>query len=100
MPPEHAPVTVAGNNPCGLGHRFVLAHADKKILADLGPKGTEEIKLTVGEQVTVTGEQKPSELKVHSIAVRKSTISRYIIPKKGRSTGWATKGMRRQLWPR
>ncbi len=49
-------------------HRFVVRTATGKILADLGPKGAERIVLREGDQVDMSGDMKPSELKVHRIA--------------------------------
>ena len=48
-------------------HRFVVKTVTGKILADLTPKGAEKIVLRKGDQVTLLGEMKPSELKVHQI---------------------------------
>ena len=49
-------------------HRFVVKTERGKVLADLGPKGAERVALKEGDRVELTGEMKPSELKVHSIA--------------------------------
>jgi hypothetical protein len=49
-------------------HRFVVKTADGKVLADLGPKGAEQVLLKEGDRVELVGELKPSELKVQSIA--------------------------------
>jgi hypothetical protein len=49
------------------GHRFVVATKSGKVLADLGPKGAELIVLREGDEVTLVGEMKPTELKVASI---------------------------------
>ncbi len=46
------------------GHRFVVETKAGAVLADLTPKGHERIALRVGDQVSLEGEQKPSELKV------------------------------------
>jgi hypothetical protein len=48
-------------------HRFVVRTVTGKILA-LGPKGAERMSLRQGDQVEMSGETKPSELKVHRIA--------------------------------
>jgi hypothetical protein len=50
-------------------HRFVIKTEKGKVLADLGPKGAERVPLREGDQVELVGDMKPSELKVHSIAV-------------------------------
>jgi len=49
-------------------HRFVVRTATGKILADLGPKGAERLAVREGDQVEMSGETKPSELKVQRIA--------------------------------
>jgi hypothetical protein len=49
-------------------HRFVVATKTGKILADLGPKGADRIALKTGDAVELSGEMKPSELKVGRIA--------------------------------
>jgi hypothetical protein len=49
-------------------HRFVVKTEKGKVLADLGPKGVEQVPLKMGDRVELVGEMKPSELKVHSIA--------------------------------
>src|ERR1700733_6411902 len=49
-------------------HRFVVKTETGKVLADLGPKGAEQVPLREGDRVELIGEMKPSELKVHSIA--------------------------------
>jgi hypothetical protein len=49
-------------------HRFVVKTEKGKVLADLGPKGAEQVPLREGDRVELIGEMKPSELKVHSIA--------------------------------
>jgi hypothetical protein len=49
-------------------HRCVVKTANGKVLADLGPKGAEQVALKKGDRVELAGTMKPSELKVHSIA--------------------------------
>ena len=49
-------------------HRFVVKTENGKVLADLGPKGAEQVPLKEGDRVNLIGDMKPSELKVHSIA--------------------------------
>jgi hypothetical protein len=50
-------------------HRFVVETEEGKILAFLGPKGAERVfSLKEGDHVELTGDMKPSELKVRSIA--------------------------------
>jgi hypothetical protein len=48
-------------------HRFTLQAADGVVLADLTPHGADKIKLSVGDEVTIEGERKPSEIKVERI---------------------------------
>jgi hypothetical protein len=55
-------------------HRFVVkTAADGKVLADLGPKGAEQVLLKEGDRVELVGELKPSEIKVHSIEERRTS---------------------------
>lgn len=61
--------TLAGTITDVFAHRFVLATPAGAVLADLGPKGAERVTLKVGDRVEVTGEPKPSELKVRSITL-------------------------------
>jgi hypothetical protein len=59
--------TLTGEVADIFAHRFVVATKDGRFLADLGPKGAEQVALREGDHVTLTGEMKPSELKVHTI---------------------------------
>ncbi len=45
-------------------HRFVVQTAHGTVLADVTPKGIEQVALHVGDTVSLEGEMKPSELKV------------------------------------
>ncbi len=63
----NARMTFTGQVTDVFAHRFVVETAAGKILADLGPKGAERLTLRAGDQVEVSGEMKPSELKVHRI---------------------------------
>ena len=45
-------------------HRFAIETPGGKILADLGPDAASAIVLNVGDRVTISGERKPSEVKV------------------------------------
>ena len=56
------------------GHRFVLATETGDILADITPKGSEQIALRVKDVVTVAAEMKPSELKVTTLTRGKEEI--------------------------
>ena len=61
--------TVTGEVTDIFAHRFVVKTATGTILADLGPKGAEQVRLKTGEHVELIGEMKPSELKVRTIAM-------------------------------
>ena len=60
--------TLSGQVTDIFAHRFVVKTERGNRLADLGPKGAEQIGLKIGDRVELLGEMKPSELKVHSIA--------------------------------
>lgn len=66
--PHHEQRMVTGTVTDIFAHRFVLETPEGRLLADLGPKGAERISLARGETVTLTGEMKPSELKVGRFA--------------------------------
>jgi hypothetical protein len=59
--------TLAGEVTDIFAHRFVVRTETGKVLADLGPKGAGQITLREGDRVTLSGEMKPSEIKVHAI---------------------------------
>jgi translation initiation factor IF-1 len=65
MKPNHSSVTGTVQNV--FAHRFTLRTADGVVLADLTPHGEAKIKLLVGDEVTIEGERKPSEIKVERI---------------------------------
>ncbi len=65
--PDHILITLSGEVTDIFAHRFVVSTDTGKILADLGPKGLEQVMLREGDKVTLSGEMKPSELKVHTI---------------------------------
>jgi hypothetical protein len=56
--------TATGTVWAVFGHRFAVEGPHGRFLADLGPKGAEGLTLTPGDTVTVSGERKPSEIKV------------------------------------
>ena len=58
-------------------HRFVVKTADKRILADLTPHGAKHVPINCGDEVVITGEQKPSEIRVETIAIGPRT---YVLP--------------------
>lgn len=62
------PTTVAGEVTDIFVHRFVVKTATGTVLADIGPKGAEQVRLKTGDRVELSGEMKPSELKVWNIA--------------------------------
>jgi len=59
--------TISGEVIDIFAHRFVIKTSAGKILADLGPKAAERVALKAGDKVQVSGEMKPSELKVSRI---------------------------------
>jgi hypothetical protein len=62
--PNHQTITVEGKITHVFGHRFVVQADREPVLADITPKGLEQIEPRVGDSVELTGEKKPSELKV------------------------------------
>lgn len=64
------------------GHRFAIEGKEGRFLADLGPKGAEGIALKVGDAVSLTGERKPSEIKVKSLTLKDGSV---------RTIAWPTK---------
>jgi hypothetical protein len=56
------------------GHRFVMQTNQGVILADLTPRGAEQIALRIGDEVKLEGEMKPSELKVTRFVRNGKTI--------------------------
>jgi hypothetical protein len=68
-------VNVSGKILHLFAHRFVVQTAKGAILADITPKGSEQIALKVGDTVALEGEQKPSELKVEKLTRDGKTVS-------------------------
>lgn len=68
------PATVSGTVTHIFAHRFVLETGKGPMLVDLTPNCREKITLQIGDQVTLEGEMKPSELKVSRITSRGETI--------------------------
>ena len=64
----HEEIRVVGEVTDVFGHRFVIKTANGNFLADLTPKGAESVRLKAGDKVELSGERKPSEVKVRSIA--------------------------------
>lgn len=69
--------TVSGHVEHVFGHRFTVKTADAVILADLTPHGARHVPLKSGDSVVIEGEQKPSEIRVESIAIGART---YVMP--------------------
>jgi len=65
---------VSGRITHTFAHRFVVDTKRGPVLADITPKGLEQIELKVGDEVTLEGEMKPSELKVSRLTCRGKTI--------------------------
>jgi hypothetical protein len=68
---------VSGRVEHMFAHRFTVRTADAVILADLTPHGARHVPLKNGDDVVITGEQKPSEIRVESIAIGPRT---YVLP--------------------
>ena len=60
-------VSLTGTVQNVFAHRFTLKTAEGVVLADLTPHGQDRIALNVGDEVTIEGERKPSEIKVASL---------------------------------
>jgi hypothetical protein len=69
--------TVSGRVEHVFAHRFTVKTADAVILADLTPHGARHVPLKSGDDVVIEGEQKPSELRVETIAIGHRT---YVLP--------------------
>lgn len=67
-------VTLSGTVADVFAHRFTLTVEGRAVLADLGPKGAERVALASGDAVTITGERKPSEIKVLSVLRAGETV--------------------------
>jgi hypothetical protein len=59
--------TIFGEVVDVFGHRFVVRTDEGKILADLGPQAAKHVVLKEGDQIELSGDMKPSELKVRRI---------------------------------
>ena len=72
---QHATTTITGEVTDLFSHRFIVKTTGGKILADIGPKGCEQITLACGDIVEMTGTMKPSELKVDTLTrANKTTV--------------------------
>lgn len=67
-------LSVSGKILHVFSHRFVVETKSGALLADLTPKGLDQIGLNVGDTVKLDGEMKPSELKVSRIVVDGRTV--------------------------
>jgi hypothetical protein len=72
--PHHEYKTISGTITHVFGHRFVLRTGHGDVLADLSPKGSEQIALRLNDELTIEGEMKPSELKVVRLTRAGETI--------------------------
>ncbi len=68
-------VTLSGEITDIFAHRFVVRTAQGTILADLGPKGADAVTIAPGDHVELTGEQKPSEVKVSRLTANGQTVA-------------------------
>jgi hypothetical protein len=66
--PHHETTTLSGVIQYVFAHRFTVQSDGTVYLADLGPKGVEQFPLDPGLTVTLTGEVRPSEIKVREIS--------------------------------
>lgn len=73
--PDHQTISINGKITHVFGHRFVVETSQGAVLADLTPKGAEQHALRVGEVVGLSGEMKPSELKVSRFTAGNTTIT-------------------------
>ncbi len=73
--PDHRTISITGKITHVFGHRFVIETSEGAVLADLTPKGAEHHAARVGEVVSLSGEMKPSELKVSRLTAGKTTIT-------------------------
>ncbi len=72
--PDHHTISITGRITHVFGHRFVVETSQGAVLADLTPRGIDQYALRIGEVVSVSGEMKPSELKVSQLKAGKITI--------------------------
>src|ERR1700742_738666 len=77
---DHHTISITGKITHVFGHRFVVETSQGAVLADLTPHGAEQYAVRVDEVVSLSGEMKPSELKVSRLTAGKITIT--IEPKK------------------
>jgi hypothetical protein len=68
--PQHETVTLKGTVADIFAQRFVLATSDGRVLADLTPRGADQVRLREGDEVEIFGERRPSEVKVMRVLLR------------------------------
>lgn len=73
--PDHQTIAVSGKITHVFGHRFVVETPRGAMLADITPKGLEQHTLRIGDEVELSGEMKPSELKVERLTSGKTAIT-------------------------
>lgn len=73
--PDHHTAAISGKITHVFGHRFVVETGQGAVLADITPKGLEQHALRVGDEVNLSGEMKPSELKVSRLTSGNTTIT-------------------------
>lgn len=73
--PDHHTISINGKITHVFGHRFVVETSQGAVLADLTPKGAEQHAVRVGEIVSLSGEMKPSELKVSRLTAGKTMVT-------------------------
>lgn len=73
--PDHHTATISGTITHVFGHRFVVDTGTGAVLADLTPKGLERHVPRIGDAVSLSGEMKPSELKVSRLTSGDKSIT-------------------------
>lgn len=81
--PHAETIKIAGTIEDIFAHRFVLRTSVGKLLADLTPKGAEQVRLRSGDEIIIEGERKPSEIKVTRV-VRNGEATEIHHPEKPR----------------
>lgn len=73
--PHHPIIAVTGRITHVFAHRFVVETKRGAVLADVTPHGLDLVTLRKGTAVSLEGEMKPSELKVHRFASGRKTVT-------------------------
>ena len=73
--PDYAHQTISGQITHVFGHRFVVQTAGEAVLADLTPHGAEQVTLRLGDEVTLEGEKKSTELKISRFTSGGKTVT-------------------------